>query len=370
MANYTINKRSRKNGIVYCARVRTKESGVVTFSKSKTFNSKVAATRWAKETIHKVEKNLTNQPFDLIDCTLEELIHKYVERKQSSDKPLGRTAYYALRQIRSFPIAKLLVTRMNSADIVDFCLARKRESTKPSPQTISIDVSCIRKVLRIAKPMFNINIDDRPVIDAYPALHDLKLIARSNKRERRLKGNELQQLLSELKIKEKHHCCFIPYSDIFLISILTCCRIGELSSLRWQDLCVDSKTIMIRNRKNPNGSLGNNSILPLLGESLSILVRQPKISELIFPFNSRSITAGFRKASKKIGITGLRYHDLRREGASRLIEHGLSVEETARITGHKDLNILWQVYVSIQPEHFKNYFDKNLKLIPNINSNS
>jgi hypothetical protein len=54
VANYTINKRSRKKGTVYCARVRAKESGVVTFSKSKTFNSKVAATRWAKETVHKV----------------------------------------------------------------------------------------------------------------------------------------------------------------------------------------------------------------------------------------------------------------------------------------------------------------------------
>lgn len=368
MANYTINKRTRKNGTVYCARVRTKESGVVTFSKSKTFNSKIAATRWAKETVHKVERNLTNQPFELIDCTFEELIIKYIERKQGSDKPLGRTAYYALSQICNSSIAKVLVTHITSADIVNFCLARKNEPTKPSPQTISIDVSCIRKVLRVAKSMFNVSVDDRPVIDAYPALHDLKLIARSNKRERRLKGNELQQLLGELKSKEQHHCCIIPYSDIFLLSLLTCCRIGELCSLRWQDLCVESKTIVVRDRKNPNGSLGNDSILPLLGESLSILLRQPKVNDLVFPFNSRSITAGFRRARKKLGIDDLRYHDLRREGASRLIERGLSVEEAARITGHKDLNILWQVYVSIQPDHYKNYSEKKLKLIPDLNS--
>ena len=363
MANYSINKRSRKNGTAYCARVRTKESGVVVFSRSKTFNSKVAATKWAKETVHKVEKNLNNQPFDLIDCTFEELITLYVERKQSSDKPLGRTACYALRQISSYPLAKILVSHLTSADIVDFCLARKKEKSKPSPQTIAVDISCIRKVLRIAKSMFNVNVDDRPVIDAYPALHDLKLIARSNKRERRLEGNELQQLLSHLKSREQHHCCSIPFHDILLISLLTCCRVGELCKLRWQDLNADANTIIVRDRKNPNGSLGNNSVLPLLGGSLDILLRQPRIDELIFPFNSRSITAGFRRARKKLGIDDLRYHDLRREGASRLIEHGLSLEETARITGHKDLNVLWQVYVSIQPEHFKNYFKKSFKLI-------
>ncbi len=77
MANYTISKKTRKNGIVYCARVRSKESGIVTFSKSKTFNSKVAATRWAREIIHKVEKNLSNEPFELIECTLNKLNPPY-----------------------------------------------------------------------------------------------------------------------------------------------------------------------------------------------------------------------------------------------------------------------------------------------------
>ena len=55
MAYYSITKTLRKNINVYQVRVRNKESGVVTFSKSKTFQSKVAAKKWAKSMVHKVE---------------------------------------------------------------------------------------------------------------------------------------------------------------------------------------------------------------------------------------------------------------------------------------------------------------------------
>ncbi|MBT1066146.1 site-specific integrase [Bowmanella sp. Y26] len=360
MANYTISKRQRKNATVYCARVRVKENGVVTFSKSKTFIHKTAAIKWAKETVYKVEHNTNNTPFELIDCTLKTLIEKYQVKKNASDRPLRRTANYCFRQICTFPIADKLVTHITSADIVDFCRQRKESQSAPSPQTLSIDVSCLRKVLRVAKSMFHVNVDERPVIDAYPALHDLKLIARSARRERRLEQGEMQALLTELTNRSKHHCCIIPYVDIFRISLLTCCRISEVCNMRWDDLDRNSRTILLRDRKNPNGSQGNNSKLPLLGEALEIIDRQPKMDVKIFPYNPRSITAGFRRTRKKLGIKDLRYHDLRREGASRLIQLGMSVEEAARITGHKDLNILWQVYVVINPDQFNRFRDVNI----------
>jgi integrase len=87
----------------------------------------------------------------------------------------------------------------------------------------------------------------------------------------------------------------------------------------------------------------------LLAESFDIAMRQPKERDLIFPFNSRSVTAGFQRVRNKLGIEDLRYHDLRREGASRLFEKGYSIEEVAQVTGHKNLNILWQVYTQLFP---------------------
>lgn len=74
-----------------------------------------------------------------------------------------------------------------------------------------------------------------------------------------------------------------------------------------------------------------------------------KRGERIFPYNARSVTAGFQRVRNELGIDDLRYHDLRREGASRLFEKGYSIEEVAQVTGHRNLNVLWQVYTQINP---------------------
>lgn len=81
-------------------------------------------------------------------------------------------------------------------------------------------------------------------------------------------------------------------------------------------------------------------LVPLLGEAWDIAMRQPRGGEFIFPYNSTSVTAGFQRVRTALGIEDLRYHDLRREGASRLFEAGFSIEEVAQVTGHRSLNIL------------------------------
>ena len=97
-------------------------------------------------------------------------------------------------------------------------------------------------------------------------------------------------------------------------------------------------------------------IAPLLGESFNIAIRQPEINEYIFPYKSRSVSVGFQRVRNELGIEDLRYHDLRREGASRLFEQGYSIEEVAQVTGHRNLNILWQVYTQLFPHKLHNKF--------------
>lgn len=352
MAYYSISEKKKNTGNAFCVRVRNKESGVVTYSKSKTFSSKTAAIKWGKEMVHKVERRQIDTDMNLVDCTIRELIEKYISAKSQSSKPLGRTAFYSLRNTAKTSFANILASKIRATDIVNYALERIKSEYSPSPSTLSVDISCLRKVLKMGKSLFGINVDDRAVTESYAALHDLRLISKSRVRERRLEKDEFSRLLKALLQKQKHHCCEIPYHDIFLFSVLTCCRIGEVCKLRWEDLDVNRKTIVVRDRKHPDGSSGNNSILPLLGESMDLILRQPRVDKCIFPFNSRSITAGFRRTRKKLNMLDLRYHDLRREGASRLIESGYTIEETARVTGHRDLTVLWKIYINIRPEHF------------------
>ncbi|CAI1606870.1 site-specific tyrosine recombinase XerC [Serratia liquefaciens] len=96
--------------------------------------------------------------------------------------------------------------------------------------------------------------------------------------------------------------------------------------------------------------------VPLLGEAWEIVMRQKRASKFIFPFNEKSISVAFVQVKDKVGIEDLRYHDLRREGASRLFEAGFSIEEVAQVTGHKNLNTLWQVYTELYPKSLHEKF--------------
>ena len=51
-------------------------------------------------------------------------------------------------------------------------------------------------------------------------------------------------------------------------------------------------------------------------------------------------TGLWQRLLKRVGIEGLRFHDLRHEAISRLVEAGLSDQEVAAISGHKSMQML------------------------------
>src|SRR5262249_33434834 len=64
----------------------------------------------------------------------------------------------------------------------------------------------------------------------------------------------------------------------------------------------------------------------------------------VFPYKSASASAAFCRGCAALNIKNLRFHDLRREAASRLFEAGLPVEKVALVTGHKS----WEALRSAQ----------------------
>jgi len=73
-----------------------------------------------------------------------------------------------------------------------------------------------------------------------------------------------------------------------------------------------------------------------------------------------SISQAFKRACKRYGIHGLRFHDLRHEATSRFFEMGLNPIEVAAISGHQDLKMLKR-YTHIKPEHLGNRLMKILE---------
>lgn len=340
MASYTITQRNGK----YTCQVRWFPSNSKKRrTQAKTFTKKKTAELWGRQKIEEVELSALGGG---MHTTLRDLISKYLD---DSYVKVGRSKRYSLKMIMDCNIGLLRTDELKAKHIVDFC--KDRNGAGAGKSTIAVDVSNLRSVLKAAEALYDIAVDESAIIKAMPTLHTLKLIGKGEIRTRRPATDEIVQLRAKLEERQTKKGAFIPFVDIFDFSILSCMRIGEVCSIVWDDLDEDGSWVWVRDRKDPRKKEGNHMKVPLLGGALDIVLKQPKTNDpRIFPFSERSVTAGFQRVRNKLGIKDLRYHDLRREGASRLFEQGFTVDKVAQVTGHRDLNTLWRVYTSVLPD--------------------
>jgi len=347
MASLSIETRTlASKELRFKATVTVKGNGLIIHRESKTFKKKELARTWGKNKTNELEE------FGVVGhktCSIANLLDKFMDDRFLWDNT-GRTKQYVIRMLRDCDIANIQSDKLKTSDLISHCKDRLGTGTKP--QTIYHDVAYLRSVMKKAMPVFNIKANFEIFEEAVPVLIDMKLVGKSNKRTRRPTENELDKLREGLLKRQNFRPngkARIPFIDILEFSILTCMRIGEVCALRWDDLNEDHKTIIVRDRKDPRKKEGNHMVVPLLAGSFDIVKRQDDSKALIFPYNSRSVTVGFQRVRNELGIEDLRYHDLRREGASRLFEKGYTIEEVAQVTGHRNLNILWQVYTQLFP---------------------
>ena len=122
---------------------------------------------------------------------------------------------------------------------------------------------------------------------------------------------------------------------IIAFAIFSTRRQEEIIRVAWKDLDKEGKRILVRDMKNPGQKIGNDVWCDLQDEALSIIQAMPKVADQIFPYTTDAIGAAFTRACKILGITDLRFHDLRHDGVSRLFELGLNIPQVASNSGHR-----------------------------------
>lgn len=302
---------------------------------SKSFRTKTAAKRWALDAEDKIESQQFDDPRDIENITVSYLVDRYIEEFEPKPSKKG-----SLNIIKA-GLGKFHLTELQASDIVNHCRKRRREANA-SPATQSQDVGYLGEVLRLARSYWGLPYRADPIGDARVILKIARngqppLIGRPIQRDRRPTKSELTKLRKHWKENDRQ---IIPMGDIMDFAVATAWRLGEICRVEWADLNTSDKTVIIRDRKDPRNKYGNDQIVPLLGDAWKILKRQPKVSEYIFPYNERSVSTAFARACKKLDIKGLRFHDLRHEGTSRLFEAGYQIPEVSLCTGHKDWAML------------------------------
>lgn len=175
-------------------------------------------------------------------------------------------------------------------------------------------------------------------------------------RTRRPTVTEIQQLLivldykngADLSVKRRR------VGAAMLFAIETAMRAGEICGLTWNDINFNKRLAFLAKTKN-----GNSREVPLSRKAIEILQDLQGVegcSKACFGLNSTSLDALFRKYRDKSLINDLHFHDMRREALTRLAKK-LDVMTLAKVSGHRDLKVLQNVYYAPKMEDYAKLLD-------------
>lgn len=315
-------------GKMWRAQVRRKGKSI-----AKTFTTKREAEVWSRATEAEVERGDFTGHDALSKITLAQAIDRYIN-EVGALKTFGRSKVFSLKLLKK-ELGNLTLDKITDTVVIDF--ARKRHAGGAGAVTVTIDISYLGTFFNVAKKLWKLPIVTNPVTEAREMLEYLNLIGRSRERDRRPTQEELDKICDYFLQKKRQ---IIPMWDIINFAVATAMRASEITSLRWDDLDLENRTIIIRNRKDPKNKIGNNQTVPLLKvgnlDAFEIVIRQLRRAEQIFPYNSKSFSSLFPRACDDLNIVDLQFHDLRHEGVSRLFEAGYRIEQVALVSGHKN----------------------------------
>ncbi len=131
--------------------------------------------------------------------------------------------------------------------------------------------------------------------------------------------------------------------DLFDLCILTGMRRGELLGLTRQEIRKAGNIWSIDKLHHKGAHLGHHRRVVLSSAAAAIVARRmhglPGPARL-FSIRGSAAYTRFRKACKAAGVTGLRTHDLRHEGLSRMADAGLNLGELQAQSGHRSAQML------------------------------
>ncbi len=313
---------------------------------SKTFSNRRLAEQWVTVTEADMLRGefIPRKAVEVI--TLEKCLSKYAEER-SAGKKGEKQELVRINKLKLHPLAKKPVSQITVDDIEDYIYARRKDKSQRNPlatvsdATIRLEVMLLSAVFEAAKSKRWNYCRTNPVRDID---QDAKL-GKSSERVRRLIGDEERDLLTALDKR-----CRNP--DIPLVvrlAIATAARQSELigkesTSTRPASLglCWDNINLTQRSAKLIDTKNGKDRIIPLGDSALVLLSALPRpiAGGRVFKVTKDGLIRSFAAACVDAKIDNLKFHDLRHEATSRMVEAGLSLLEIQSVTGHSNAEMV------------------------------
>ncbi len=197
-----------------------------------------------------------------------------------------------------------------------------------------------KTVLKLIKRIFESAVNEG-VIDRNPCL-GIQVKAPETE-QKVLTTTEVETFLREAKITNHR---FYP---IWAMALLTGMRSGEMFALRWSDIDMDSKIIHISRQWTSRNGFGptktqRSRIVPISDEIL-LLLKELKLTrgseESVLPrfreWRNGEQARVTRDFCKLIGVTPVKFHDLRATYITNLLARGETLARVMSMVGHHQL---------------------------------
>jgi integrase len=291
---------------------------------SKTFHLREDALKWAREQERRIDRGelvcTASLPLPS-KLTLADVLSRYERDVLPTKRTQGVNERFHLRPILRHALGSLNIAQVSPASIASY---RDLRLTQVSPSTVRRELGILMHALRLAKTEWGI-----PV----PELGSIIKPSENKPRERRLTEEELSALNEALR-----QCRNKFVRPAFLFALATGMRRGEVLSLRWCNVDVETATAFLPITKN-----GHSRLVPLSPQALSVLHQLKRSTdEYVFPISANSLRLAWERVRRRAKVEDLRFHDLRHEAISRFFEQGLSVPEVSLISGHRDPRMLFR----------------------------
>jgi len=299
---------------------------------SQTFRTKTEASLWSRDIEYQIDQGKeVATPRAHQVRTIDQLIDLHIADFQEVGKQIRRSKMAVLEALRR-DLGHTKIKNLDRSLLIQY--GKKRAKEGAGPVTLAVDFSYLRTVLTHAAAIHGITVNTECIRLARSALIHLGLIGRSVERDRRPTEEEIEDLIDYFENKPT----IIPMARVTRFAIATAMRQEEICRIKWDDVDLKTKVVTIRDRKDPRRKDGNHQKVPLLNltgyDAWQLLLEQKLLTGgkgRVFPYNSKSVGAAFRRGRKAIGIDDLRFHDLRHEATSRLFEAGLSIEKVSLV---------------------------------------
>jgi integrase len=188
----------------------------------------------------------------------------------------------------------------------------------------------VTKELNVLKHLLELAVSEWEYIPVNPA-HRIKAPKAAPGRVRYLQPTELRAVL------EAAPGWLRP---IVALAVATGMRRSEILKLRWLDVDLNGRRVLLPQTKNGDGRIVYLNRLALQAiESLPV-TEKTKPADVLFPaLEGHWISVKFVRVCRELGIADFHFHDLRHTAASWLRMQGADIHTVAQLLGHKDLRM-------------------------------